>query len=133
MLNSVYFDIAGPQALFASLGLGAVALIFGTLIIVFIEAAVLKLLKWGTFKRGLLAAFTMNLVTTLIGFCGIALLLVTSAPVLIVEFLLSVLIEGGILMLFKRGAARGNWLAALLANLASYLLIILPAYIFFIA
>jgi hypothetical protein len=27
MLNSVYFDIAGPQALFAGLGLGAVALI----------------------------------------------------------------------------------------------------------
>ena len=132
MLYSVHFDIAGPQALYASLGLGLVALIIGTLIIVFIEAAVLKLLKWGTFRRSLLAAFTMNLVTTLIGLCGLSFLFLTTAPVLIVEFLLSVLVEGGILVLFKRGAARENWLAALLANLASYLLVILPVYIFFI-
>jgi hypothetical protein len=74
----------------------------------------------------------MNLVTTLIGLCGLSFLFLTTAPVLIVEFLLSVLVEGGILVLFKRGAARENWLAALLANLASYLLVILPVYIFFI-
>lgn len=38
-------------------------------------------------------------------------------------------IEGGVLMLMKRSAARQNWIVSLIANLASYLLIILPSYI----
>jgi hypothetical protein len=38
---------------------------------------------------------------------------------------------GGSLMLFKRGAAREIWLAALASNCASYLLVMLPAYLFF--
>jgi len=49
---------------------------------------------------------------------------------LLLDFLLSVLIEGGVLMLFKRGAPRANWVAALAANAASYLIIILPLFIF---
>jgi hypothetical protein len=36
------------------------------------------------------------------------------------------LLEGGVLMLMKRNAARQNWLTSLYANIASYLLVIIP-------
>jgi hypothetical protein len=49
--------------------------------------------------------------------------------VLAIAFVLSVLIEGGALMLMKRGATRQNWIASLTANLASYLFIILPLFV----
>ena len=110
-------------------GLGGLCIL--TLVITLLEAIVLLLLKWGSFGRSLAAALVMNLVTTMIGF-GMLVFMKGDAVYLglLLDFLLSILIEGGVLMLFRRGAARANWIASLSANAASYLIIILPIFIF---
>jgi len=142
MLDLIHFDVAGPGVLLTGLALGCVFFIFGTLVIILIEAAVLRLLKWGTFGRSLLAEFVANIITTLIGllWLGIYYLGIGTSVLpgnirgpgsLIVAFLLSVMIEAGILMQFKRDAARENWVASIVANIASYLLVILPASLLF--
>ena len=130
MHYSTLFDVGGP-ALLVVAGGGLLALIMAKAIITALESLVLWLLHWGTFKRALLAAFVMNLATTILG-VGIVLFTVTlSYGGLLIDWALSILVEGGILMLFKSGAVRDNWLAALAANTASYLLVILPLYLLF--
>lgn len=125
------FDVAGPGVVLFMVGAGLGGLCILTLVITLLEAIVLLLLKWGTFGRSLVAALVMNLVTTMIGF-GMLVFMKGDAVYLglLLDFLLSILIEGGVLMLFKRGAPRANWVAALAANAASYLIIILPLFIF---
>ncbi|MBI3175804.1 MAG: hypothetical protein HYZ25_18940 [Chloroflexi bacterium] len=124
------FDVAGPGVVLLVVGMGLLALCILTALIVVAEAAVLFFLKWGTFKRSLLASLVMNLVTTLIG-GGLMFLLSNTYLGLLVDFLLSVLIEGGVLLLFNRETVRKNWIAALAANAVSYLLILLPAVLIF--
>ena len=125
------FDVAGPGVLLFMVGAGLGGLCILTLVITLLEAIVLLLLKWGSFGRSLAAALVMNLVTTMIGF-GMLVFMKGDAVYLglLLDFLLSILIEGGVLMLFRRGAARANWIASLNANAASYLIIILPIFIF---
>ncbi|MFZ5878288.1 MAG: hypothetical protein ACOY0R_02850 [Chloroflexota bacterium] len=124
------FDVAGPGLVFLVVGMGLLDLCVLTALIVAIEALAMFLLKWGRFWRCLLASFVMNLVTTLIG-GGLMYLVSNIYLVLAVGFLLSVLIEGGVLMLFNRETARRNWVAALAANAASYLFILLPFVLIF--
>jgi hypothetical protein len=66
----------------------------------------------------------MNLVTTLLGAVLFAFGYVFYAsnawPGLLAAFIISTLVEGGILVLFKRAPHRRNWIAALAANLVSY-------------
>jgi hypothetical protein len=63
---------------------------------------------------------------------GILLILLQRYPFvwLPVSFVISLLIEGFIMTYFKRDAICQNSLFVLLANLASYILFILPAYYF---
>jgi uncharacterized membrane protein len=63
---------------------------------------------------------------------GVLLVVLQRIPLiwLPVSFILSLLIEGLILGYFKRNADRQNMLAILVVNLASYALLILPAYYF---
>lgn len=124
------FDVAGPGIVLFVAGMGILALCVVSTLIIVLEALVMFLLKWGTFWRSLLASFVMNLVTTLLG-VGVMFLVSNPYLALLVGFVLSVLIEGGVLMLFKREAARSNWIAALAANAASYLLILLPTVLIF--
>ena len=122
MSYSVLADVGGP-ILFT--GFGIVAYLALSLL----ESIVLRLLKWATFWRSLLASLLMNLPSTLVGFwliwlaefsrlnrLGIWLIPATWA--------LSVVIEGGMLVLMKRDGGRQNWIAALAANTASYLLLL---------
>ena len=124
MSFSVLADVGGP-ILFA--GFGIVAYLALSLL----ESIVLRLLKWGTFWRSLLASLLMNLPSTLVGFWLIwiwraefsrlnrlAIWLIPAA------WALSVAIEGGVLVLMKRDGGRQNWMAALAANTASYLLLL---------
>jgi hypothetical protein len=127
MFTSISYDVAGPGALLALAVFGIGALIVLTLIISLLEAIVLLLLKWGRFGRSLWASLLMNVTSTIFG--GVLTAMGTlgySYVWLAVAFVLSVLIEGGVLMLMKRGAARQNWIASLVTNVASYLFIILP-------
>ena len=127
MFTSIPFDVAGPGVLIAIAAFSIVALIVLTLIITIAEAIVMLLLKWDKFGRSLWASLLMNVTSTIFGGVLIALgVLGGSYAWLVAAFVLSVLIEGGVLMLMKRGAVRQNLLTSLIANLASYLVIILP-------
>jgi len=129
MFASTPYDAAGPLVM---VGLSCSLLIILTLIISTLESVVMFLLKWGRFSRSLWASLLMNIASTMFGLVALAFLDVLigdSNLVLAIAFLLSVLIEGGVLMLMKRGATRQNWIASLTANLASYLFIILPLFV----
>ena len=127
MHASLSFDVAGPGILVAAAVFGFGALIALTLFISFAESIVMFLLKWDKYGRSLLASLLMNVTSTIFGGILVAIgALYSSFIWLAVAFVLSVLIEGGILLLVKRGAARQNWIASLLSNIVSYVLIILP-------
>ena len=119
MFASPIFDVAGPGVLLLAGGIFFAVFSIGTLVI---ESLALWLLKWGSFGRSLLASFLMNLVSTLAGFILLAFsFLIGNFYILfVVGYLLSILIEGGVLMLMKKDAARQNWIASLVANTASY-------------
>ena len=130
MFTSIPYDVAGPGILLAAAAFSFGALIVLTLIISIVETVVMLLLKWGKFGRSLWASLLMNVTSTIFGGVLIALGLFGGSYVwLAVAFVLSVLIEGGVLMLMKRGAARQNWIASLIANVVSYLFIILPIFL----
>ena len=123
MSFSVLADVGGP-ILFA--GFGIVAYLALSLL----ESIVLRLLKWGTFWRSLLASLLMNLPSTLVGFWlmgwldGVSRLNRLGIWLIPAAWALSVAIEGGVLVLMKRDGGRQNWMAALAANTASYLLLL---------
>ncbi len=119
MFTSPVFDVAGPGVLLLAGGIFFAVFSIGTLVI---ETLALWLLKWNSFGRSLLAAFLMNLVSTVFGFVlfGLSIFGVNFYVIFLLGFFLSVLIEGGVLMLMKKGAARQNWIASLVANAASY-------------
>jgi hypothetical protein len=107
-----------------------IVLVVITVIISAVESLVLLACKWDRFGRCLLAAFVMNGISTLFGYGLIALAGWASAYIwLPISFVLSVLVEGGVLMVMKRGARRENWKTSLTANLVSYLFVILPCVI----
>ncbi len=127
MFTSISFDVAGPGVLIAIAAFSIVALIVLTLIITVAEAVVMLLLKWDKFGRSLWVSLLMNVTSTIFGGVLAAVgVLSGSYAWLVAAFVLSVLIEGGVLMLMKRGEVRKNLLTSLIANLASYLVIILP-------
>lgn len=127
------FDVIAPGMVLLSLGMGLVAICLLTLLIALIEAVVLTLLKWNIFPRSLLAAAITNIASSLVG--GLLLIFLQDLPLIwvVITFLLSVVIEAAILVRIQPGAGRRAWLLSLLANLASYLLLILPAYLFSLA
>jgi hypothetical protein len=123
MFYSIHFDVVGPGVL---LLFGLVAFLLFSGIVFGIEAVVLWLLKWGTFGRSLLASFLMNLASTIVGVVVIGVLatsLLNNFLTFVLALLLSILIEGGVLMLVKRDATHENWRAASIANVISYALL----------
>ena len=99
------------------------------LLSVVIESAVLQLMRWGSFRSSLRAALLMNLASMLISYYFLYLLPSLGWIGLLLSWATAVLIEGGVLNWIKRGQARQNWLVGLAANLASYLMLFLPAYL----
>lgn len=122
MSFSVLADVGGPILV---AGFGIVAYLALSLL----ESIVLRLLKWGTFWRSLLASLLMNLPSSLVGFWLIWRAVFSSLNrlgiwLILAAWALSVAIEGGVLVLMKRDGGRQNWMAALAANTASYLLLL---------
>jgi hypothetical protein len=135
-------DVAAGPAIFLFGIVAGVVLVF---VIALVEAIVLRLLRWAGFWRALLDSFAMNLVSTLAGLvlnafvadfyqsCGYDPArggrycdwLMSPWSLLLAAGLLSVLIEGGVLLLLRRRPAGETWRAALAANVASYALIAL--------
>jgi hypothetical protein len=101
-----------------------------TIIIALIEMVVLQLLKWGNTRQAMIASITVNIASSIVGV--ILLILVPEPEVweLGIAWALTVVLESLILMKLRRGAKRQNVIAALVMNLASYSILILPAYLF---
>jgi hypothetical protein len=96
-------------------------------VLLLLETLVLVLVKWAGFGKALLAALFMNLVSTIIGLIlDFTLWDWQLWWVILVAFAVSVIVEGVVLMLMRRTTPRLNIIAALAANLASYLILILP-------
>jgi hypothetical protein len=130
---TIPLDVASGSSIAVSAGLGLGALLVGPVVL---EAIILWILQWGGFWRSVLASLLANIVTIIIGFI---LAYFQLGPTQIVgdEFMgqiifvvftlaLSVLAEGGVLLLLKPNAGAENWRASLITNIASYAVVILP-------
>ena len=126
----LFFDVVTPGMVILYLGLGLIALILLTFLVALVEGVVLTLFKWNNFRRSLLAALIANVVSSMAG--GVLLIFLQEFPFpwIIVALFLSIAIEGAILIKIQPGSSRRTWPICLVANLASYLLLILPAYLF---
>jgi hypothetical protein len=130
---------AGPAIVLFGLVIGGLFL----LVIALVEGIVLWRLRWGSFGRSLRDSLIVNLGSGLVGLllinyasnlwqvCGYdparggrwCEQLVSPLMLLVWAWLLSVLIEGGLLMLLAKHPARKIWTAALVINVVSYLII----------
>lgn len=127
MFTSIPYDVAGPGMLVAVAAFSFAALIVLTIVISIAEAVVMLLFKWGTFGSSLLASLLMNVTSTIFGGVLIVLGFYSDPYILLaIGFVLSVLIEGSVLMLMKRDGGLRNWIVSLAVNSASYLIILLP-------
>jgi len=125
------FDVVTPGISFVIIGGSILVLIILTILIALVEGVALTLLGWDSFKRAYLVALLMNFISTCVG--AVLLFILPQEQNLwwvLISFALSLLIEGLVLVRFKRRSARQNWTAALVANLASYLILIAPIYFF---
>ncbi len=117
---SPHLDVAGP-GLLAVLGAGIGLAVVLFVVVVLVEAAVLRLVRWGSFRRSLLASLLMNIASVIVGLFFISLSFIHPVVWLLLAFGLSILIEGGVLVLMDRARAGRGVLAALIANLVTYL------------
>jgi hypothetical protein len=129
MPGIVLLDVIAPGMVLLSLGLGLVALFLFNLLITLVEGVVLTLLKWKPFVSSLLAALLMNTISSIVGI--VLLIFLQDIPIawIVIAFFLSIIIEGVILVLIQPATRWKAMLFALLANIASYLILILPAYL----
>ena len=121
--SSVFADVA---SIWFMLAFGAFLAAVFLIAAILLESLVLKLLKWNDYWRSLWASLLMNLASALIG--GPLMLYLDAGPIvaLPIAWTVSVIIEGGVLVLMKRDGGRQNWTAAIVANLASYALLVVP-------
>ena len=117
-------DTAAPGLLLA---LGVALFILVILLIVVIESAVLQLMRWGDFKRSLMGSFWMNAASSLVVLIFTLLVPGFGHWPLLIGWALTVIIEALVLMRLKPGAKRQNWMVSAVANMASYLIVILPS------
>jgi hypothetical protein len=122
-------DIAAPGLVLGQLALTAGFLVLLFSLIVLVESVVLQVSRWGSFKRSLRGSFWMNLASTLAGFLLLSLVPRLGFLGLLIAWTISVLIEWAVLARFQPGQKRYTFSLAASANLVSYLLLILPAYL----
>jgi hypothetical protein len=113
--------------------MASILLLIITLLIIFIlttlvETVALQLLKWGSFKQSAQASVVMNIASIIIWPLMVFLVQEIGIIALVIAVLLSTLIEAILLTRIKRETIGYNILVALIANLASYLILLLPAF-----
>ena len=130
MLPTLPFDITGPAAPYLLLIFGFLALIVVDLLIAVVEGVILTLLSWNPFRASMMVSFIMNIISGIA--TGALLVMLQRSPLvwLPISFILSLVIEVFVMTYFKRDAFRQNCWFVFLANLASYILLILPAFYF---
>ena len=137
-------DVAiGPTILFGGLAFGLILFVP----ILIIEALALWGLKWGSFGRTLVDALLANVASAIFGLVFFTVFFsvsfqcrrvptadgqhsvqscdwtISPAVWFIAMAALSILIEGGVLLLLRRHPARRTWRSAVLENVASYVLL----------
>jgi hypothetical protein len=130
MPTHLLFDISGPGSVVLLIFLGFLALIVVNLLIALVEGVALTLINWNPFRQSMTVSAIMNLASGIIN--GVLLILLQHSPLvwLLLSFVVSVFIEGFILTYFKRNVRWQNFFLAVILNLFSYLILILPAYYF---
>ena len=101
-----------------------------TLLVCLIEAVILTWVKWASFGQSLVSSLAANLVSTFITVFLMVWLNRPSYSYLVIGWLISFLIDAGILHMFKRQPALRSLLSSMVANLVSYAVLILPAFYF---
>ena len=111
-----------------SLELGAAILYW--LVFVVVESAVLQFLNWGNFRQCLRASIYINLGSAIIVVLSFVFIPRLGLPGLILGVLIVILIEALILLRLKPAAPRQAWFAAVVINLVSFFILILPVFWF---
>ncbi|OLP17011.1 hypothetical protein BST81_18720 [Leptolyngbya sp. 'hensonii'] len=129
--------------LLADVGLGPVlrdptvpilTLVVLAVLIVLSETLVLFWLRWAAFPRALLASLLVNTISTLTGvlltsFLAFMLVFLMGPAAVVIWWVFclasSIAIEGGILALLAKHPPRQTWKATVLANVVSYVLLII--------
>jgi len=131
-------DVVGP-GLLIGLGLGLGLGVVWYLAVIVSEALVLTVMRWAGFWRALLASFLMNTLTTLVGFLLVGALVLTYDQrfwllAWFIAWLLSVVLEWGVLALMERTKLARAFAASVVSNLISYigLLLLYLVYILFL-
>lgn len=119
----------------ADIGIGFIILtILSVAILVFlialVEMVALQLLRWGNTRQSLRASLAMNIVSSAAGILLLVLFPQPGLMDLLAGWFILVAIEGGVLTRLRPQTPRYNWFIAGAANLASYLILILPAFLF---
>ena len=114
----------------ASSALIVAALFVFFLLVVLAESVVLQLLGWGDLRQSLRSSFFMNLVSSPFVIISLALVPRLGLSGLLISFVTSILCESLVLARLKKVSLRESWWIAITANLASYLIFILPTYLF---
>jgi hypothetical protein len=100
------------------------------LLIALVEAVILAFLKWASFGQCLASSAIANFLSTIITILLIVWVKQPHISYLAIGWVISVLADTFILHLFKRQPASRTLLSAMLANLVSYLILILPVFYF---
>jgi hypothetical protein len=129
----ILYDITGifrpaGTVVFYILIILAVFILISLLILV--EMVALQLLHWGNTRQSLRASLAMNIPSSVVGIVLLVLFPQPDLRHLLVGWPILVIIEGSVLAYIRPGTSVYNWFAAAVANLASYLLLILPAFLF---
>jgi hypothetical protein len=119
--------IGGPVFVLA----GGIAALILLAAVVIIETPVLVLMHWQPFLYSLRDAVIVNLVSMAVGFVMVQVLfpfdLIT---MVVISWLLSIIVEGGVLMLLRSESAQRSFLASLAMNTASYVVVALLIAVF---
>jgi hypothetical protein len=119
-----------PTSPFLLLVLGFLALLVVDLLIALVEGVFLTWLSYQPFRQSMSISFIMNIISGIVN--GVLLVFLQRSPYLWlpISFVLAVIIESFVMTYFKRHDLHRNSLRAIFVNLASYVILILPAYYF---
>ena len=109
-----------------SLELGAAILFW--MVFVVVETAVLQFVNWGDFRHCLRGSLIANLASALVLAMSLIWIPRFGLAGLTTGVLLSILIEGYVFFRLNPDAKSRNWLAAILANLVSFIILIFPVF-----
>jgi hypothetical protein len=100
------------------------------LLISLVEMVALQLLRWGNTRQVLRASLAMNLISSVVGIILLVLFPQPNVRNVLLAWPILFIVEGIVLSRIRPGTLVFNWFAAAVANLASYIILILPAFLF---